>query len=85
MKQRGTAGEATDDNIIQRIRIACSITKATNTQSEYITIIALPQQHGDLDAPHCYVILTVPVLLFISYMYVPFSFLPYFILFLQGC
>jgi len=52
------------------MRIACSITKATNTQSEYVTIIVLPNQHGDLDAPHCYVTFTVPVVLFISCMYV---------------
>jgi len=29
----GTAGQATDDSIIQRIRFACWITKATDTRS----------------------------------------------------
>ena len=32
-----TAWQATDDNIIQRMRIACWIPKATNTHSEYVT------------------------------------------------
>jgi len=36
----GTAMQATDDNIIRRMRIVCSKTKATNTHSEYVTIIA---------------------------------------------
>ena len=39
------AEHATDDNIIRRIRWACWITKATNTHSEYVIIIAFPQQH----------------------------------------
>jgi hypothetical protein len=29
----GTAGQATDDNIIRRMRFACWITKATDTHS----------------------------------------------------
>jgi hypothetical protein len=32
-----TAGQATDDSIIRRMRIACGIPKATNTVSEYVT------------------------------------------------
>ena len=39
-----TAGQATDDNIIGRMRFACRITKATDTQSEYVIIIAFPWQ-----------------------------------------
>ena len=31
-KKHGRAREATDDNIIRRMRFACSITKATYTQ-----------------------------------------------------
>jgi hypothetical protein len=40
----GTAGQATDDNITQRMRFACWITKATDTHSEYVTPIAFPRQ-----------------------------------------
>jgi hypothetical protein len=36
--------QATDDNIIQRLRIACRMTKATNTHSEYATPTGFPRQ-----------------------------------------
>ena len=39
------AGQAIDDNITQRTRIACCIPKARNTHSEYVILIALPLQH----------------------------------------
>jgi hypothetical protein len=37
-------GQATDGNIIQRMRFACCITKATDTHSEYVTLISFPRQ-----------------------------------------
>jgi hypothetical protein len=40
----GTAEEATDYNIIRRMLIACWITKATDTHSEYVILIAFPRQ-----------------------------------------
>jgi hypothetical protein len=40
----GRARQATDDNIIRRMRFACWITKARETHSEYVILIALPQQ-----------------------------------------
>jgi hypothetical protein len=40
----GRVGQATDDNIIRRMRIACWITKATDTHSEYVILIAFPRQ-----------------------------------------
>jgi hypothetical protein len=33
-----------DDNIIRRMRTACWITKATDKQSEYVLLIALPRR-----------------------------------------
>jgi hypothetical protein len=39
-----TARETTDDNIIRRMRLACWITKATDTRSEYVILIAFPRQ-----------------------------------------
>jgi len=39
-----TAGQATDDNIIRRMRFACCIPKATNTHSQYVILIAFQQQ-----------------------------------------
>ena len=45
MKKCGTARQATDDNIIRRMRFACWITKATDGHSEYVILIAFaPQQ-----------------------------------------
>jgi len=38
MEKYGTAGQATDDNIIQRMRIECWTTKATDTYSEYLLL-----------------------------------------------
>jgi hypothetical protein len=44
MEKYGRAGQDTDDNIIGRMRIACWITKATDTHSEYAIFIAFPRQ-----------------------------------------
>jgi hypothetical protein len=44
-RKYGRAGQATDDNIIQRMRIVCWITKTTNTHSEYVINIVFPWQH----------------------------------------
>jgi hypothetical protein len=40
----GTARQATDDNIIRRMRFACWITKATDTHSENVILIAFLRQ-----------------------------------------
>jgi len=42
-KKYGTARQATGD-IIRPMCIACGITKATNTHSEYEILITLPRQ-----------------------------------------
>ena len=44
LKKHGTAQQATDDNTIQRMHSVCRITKATNTNSEYVNFIAFPLQ-----------------------------------------
>jgi hypothetical protein len=44
VEKYGRATQATDDNIIRRMRFACWITKATDTQSEYVILIAFPRQ-----------------------------------------
>jgi len=38
----GTAVQATDNNIIRSMRTACWITKATDTHSKYVILIAFP-------------------------------------------
>ena len=44
MQKYGAAGEATDDNIIGRMRYICWINRAINTHSKYVIFIAFPQQ-----------------------------------------
>jgi len=44
VEKYGRARQATDDDIIWRMRIACWIPKATDKHSEYVILIALPQQ-----------------------------------------
>ena len=44
VEQYGWAGDATDGNIIQRMRIKCCLTKATDSRSEYGILVALSRQ-----------------------------------------
>jgi hypothetical protein len=44
VEKYGRARQATDDNIIRRMRVACWIRKATNTYPEYVILIAFPLQ-----------------------------------------
>ena len=44
MEKHRTAKQATDNSTIGRMRIACWLSKATNTHSEYVIVIAFPQQ-----------------------------------------
>jgi hypothetical protein len=44
MEKCGRARQATDDNIIWRMHIACWITKAADTKSKYVTLIAFSRQ-----------------------------------------
>jgi hypothetical protein len=39
VEKYGTARQATDDNIMWRMRFACWITKATDTRSEYVILL----------------------------------------------
>jgi hypothetical protein len=42
VEKYGTAGQPTED-IIQRMCFGCWVKKATDTHSEYVTLIALPR------------------------------------------
>jgi hypothetical protein len=47
VEEHGTARQATDDNVIRRVRVACWVTKAnthTHTHSEYVILIVFPRQ-----------------------------------------
>ena len=52
-----TFGQATDENIIWRMRFACWITKATDTHSEHVIPFALLRKVCLAKDPHYYVIL----------------------------
>jgi hypothetical protein len=41
--KHGRARQATDDNMTRHMRFACWMTKATNTHSEYVELIAFPR------------------------------------------
>jgi hypothetical protein len=61
VEKYGTARQATDDNIIRRMRFACRITKATDTHSEYV-ILLFHDNSCYVNAPQCYSIRKLPVL-----------------------
>ena len=63
VQKYGTAGQATDDSIIRRMRSACWITKATNTHTQYtLRIVYKDGGNGYAKAPQFYVTHTIPVL-----------------------
>ena len=43
-ENNGTVGQATDENITWRMHVACWITKATNTRSDYEYLLLFAQQ-----------------------------------------
>jgi hypothetical protein len=43
VEKQGTPRQATDDNTLRPMRFSCWITKATDTHSEYVILIAFPQ------------------------------------------
>jgi hypothetical protein len=56
VEKYGTVRQATDHNIIRRMRFACWITKATDTHSECVTLTALrTAKNRYANAPQCYV------------------------------
>ena len=60
VSQNTLVGQATDYNIVGRMRIVWCITKATNTRSEYFLEL-LYGNSGYANAPLCYVIRTLPL------------------------
>jgi len=44
VEKYGTVMEATDNNIIRCMRIACSVTKGQDTHSEYVIPVPFPRQ-----------------------------------------
>ena len=47
--------QAKDDKTIRRMHLACWITKATDTHSEYVTLLLSHGKNGYADAPELHV------------------------------
>ena len=74
-KNFARARQATDDNIIWRMRIACWIAKTTDPHSEYVMFIAFPlQQWLHERAPVLrYTYIACLVCLFVCFLVILFS------------
>ena len=57
-----TARQATDDNIIWRLRFTCCITKATDTHTECVILLLFHSNKGYAEVSDCYVVRLLPVL-----------------------
>jgi hypothetical protein len=57
-----SAGQATDDSVVWCMRFARWLTKATDTHSLYVILIAFPRQHGYMDTPQCYIYMYIACL-----------------------
>jgi len=56
-----------DENIIWRMPFASWITKASDTQSEYVTLLVFPWQQWLCESASMFMICTLPVLLRIKF------------------
>ena len=57
VEEYGKSGQATDDNIIRRMRFACRMIKNTNTHSEHVMLLLIYDSTGYVKAAQYYVIL----------------------------
>ena len=65
--KHGRAGQASDYNIIRRMRYACWITKATDTHSAYVIVLLLFHANsGYANASQCYAYPYIVSLVFLS-------------------
>ena len=71
MEEYSRDRENTYDCIIWRMRIACWVAKATDTQSEYVILTAFPRRQWLREGAQCYVVCTLLVLIFLSFFLSP--------------
>jgi hypothetical protein len=62
----GGTRQATDDNIILRMRFTSWITKATDTHLQYVILMLFRDNNGHANAPLYYVTRSLPLLLIIN-------------------
>ena len=61
MEKYGRTGQATDDNIVQCMRLACLITEVTNTHTQNMYyLLFFHNNRGHTNMPQCYIIHTLP-------------------------
>jgi hypothetical protein len=77
VNKHGGARKATDDNITRRMCFACWITKATDTRSGRVTLIAFRDKSGYTKAPFYYFVRTFHLFLFRGF--IPIAFISDFI------
>jgi hypothetical protein len=56
------AGQATNDNIIWRMRLACCVTKATDSLSEFVILLVFHVNSDYSEVYNCSVVRMLPVL-----------------------
>ena len=61
-----TARQATDDNILRRMRFARWVNKITYTHSEYVVLIAFHTNRGYVNALQCYIYIYIACLVWFS-------------------
>jgi hypothetical protein len=69
VEEYGRTRQATGGNIIQRMRFAWRITKATNTHSEYVILIAFPRQQWLCERASMVRYKYIPVLFYLTVVY----------------
>jgi hypothetical protein len=62
-KKYGRPGQATYNNIIRRMRVACWMTKATDAHSEYVILLISHGNNVYANVPQCYVTCTLLIFL----------------------
>lgn len=60
MEKYGRPGEETDENTIERLRFACWITKAGDTNSDYVILFLFQDDNCHANAPRYFFLRIMP-------------------------
>jgi len=67
-KKYSTASQATEDNIIRRMSVACWITTSTKNTQNMQYLLHFHGNNGYANAPECYIIRTLRILQYVTKM-----------------
>jgi len=67
VEEYGKPEQATDDNIIRRVRFACWVTKAIDRRPDYLILIVFRGSSDFATAPPCYVNTHIASLIYMLY------------------